>query len=70
MLDYSKNVYLGVSEGADYESSIRFVNFKMADPIPQMKFWKNTNSLGNYLLGSLITKSAVRLRKFKIADPI
>ena len=33
MLDYSKNVYLGVFEGADYVSSVKFVNFKIADPI-------------------------------------
>ena len=28
-----KNVYSGVSEGADYESSVRFANFRIADKI-------------------------------------
>ena len=35
-----KNLYSGVSECADYESSVRFSNFKMADPIRWIKLWK------------------------------
>ena len=41
-----KTVYLELSEGADYESSIRFSNFKMADLIWRIKFWKNSNFFG------------------------
>ena len=93
-----KNVYAGVSEGADYEPSFRFANwkwrvqygpifqffwelvrvygvadykspvkfenFRMANPIRRMKFWKNSLFLGRWLW------ICCQIKKFKIADPI